>query len=293
MRRLALKKKKRFTKSRAFTLAIIPNSQHHKREWRISYAAIYFVFTMLILLGVVLIFSIWRQAPVTYEKKESAELAAAWIARWNLLENGKNEIRKNLDQLKEIGDDYYKTIFKAPPELENFSSLNPSTEQNAKILPLKSVMRLLTAREEAYISMPIGIAIHSNQITSLYGGRVDPFGLETSFHTGIDFAAGTGTPIYATADGVVVTTDDAGESGLGKYVKILHKYGIMTVYGHMSLITTTKDKKVKRGDKIGEVGSTGRSTGPHLHYEVHVKNQGPETWFDLTYNPMPFIKEQL
>jgi murein DD-endopeptidase MepM/ murein hydrolase activator NlpD len=278
---------------RAFTLAVIPSSGGFKREWRISYATIYFFLALLVSTGVLIAFALARKAPLDADKKISSELAAAWLARWEILEKGKERITANLDDLKTIGDEYYLAIFKTQPDLGEIAGTNTAAQQNAKILPLLSVMRILNAREEAYIGMPIGIAIHSNQITSLYGSRADPFGLEASFHAGIDFAAGTGTPIYATADGVVLDGNDAGDSSLGKNVRLLHKFGFITLYAHMNSINVKKDQKVKRGDLIGAVGTTGRSTGPHLHYEIHIKNVEPENWFELTYNPMPFIREQL
>ena len=109
---IAIHKKNRRSRMRAFTLTIIPNSGEHVRQWRISFSSIYFILALCFILVGVLIFSILRQKPVNTEKMESSELASAWIARWELLETGKNEIRKNLDKLKEIGDEYFKTIFK-------------------------------------------------------------------------------------------------------------------------------------------------------------------------------------
>ncbi len=285
--------RERRSSGRALTVAIIPSSGGHKREWRISYATIYFFLMLFISTAALITYALLRRAPLDADKKVSAELASAWLARWEILEKGKERITANLDDLKTVGEKYYTTIFKTQPDLGDMSGVSAAAEQNAKILPLMSVMRILTAREEAYMGMPIGIAVHSNQITSLYGSRADPFGLQASFHAGIDFAAGTGTPIYATADGSVLSGSDEADSSLGKNVKILHKFGFITVYAHMDSVNVKKDQKVRRGDLIGAVGTTGRSTGPHLHYEIHIKNVEPENWFELTYNPMPFIQEQL
>ena len=285
--------RERRSSGRALTVAIIPSSGGHKREWRISYATIYFLLALFLSTVSLIAFALLRKAPLDADKKVSSELAAAWLARWEILEKGKERITANLDDLKTVGDEYFEAIFKTRPNLGDVSGVSAAAEQNAKIMPLMSVMRILTAREDAYIHMPIGIAIHSNQITSLYGSRADPFGMQASFHAGIDFAAGTGTPIYATADGVVLSGSDEADSSLGKNVKLLHKFGFITVYAHMDSVNVKKDQKVKRGDLIGAVGTTGRSTGPHLHYEIHIKTIEPENWFELTYNPMPFIREQL
>lgn len=99
-----------------------------------------------------------------------------------------------------------------------------------------------------------------------YGWRKDPFTGEREFHQGVDIVANKGTPIRATADGVI--TRATRYMGYGKMVHISHSYGMATRYAHMSEILVRPGQKVKRGDVIGKVGSTGRSTGPHLHYEV-------------------------
>ena len=87
----------------------------------------------------------------------------------------------------------------------------------------------------------------------------------------MDFSASTGTPIYATGNGTV--TKAGWQSGYGRVVVINHGYGYETLYAHMNKIDVRKGQKVVRGEVIGEVGNTGKSTGPHLHYEVHVKGR--------------------
>lgn len=104
-----------------------------------------------------------------------------------------------------------------------------------------------------------------------FGMKDDPFTGYKRFHWGIDIANNIGTPIYATADGVVKTTG-RGED-LGKYIVIKHGFGYMTKYGHLSGIKVQRGQKVRRGDIIGLMGSTGYSTGPHLHYEVIKDNK--------------------
>lgn len=112
-----------------------------------------------------------------------------------------------------------------------------------------------------------------------FGMKNDPFTGYQRFHAGIDIANRTGTPIYATADGVIKMTGNMGD--LGKLVEINHGYGYRTRYGHLSQIKVERGQKVRRGDLIGLMGSTGYSTGPHLHYEV-IKN-------NKSVNPLEFI----
>lgn len=107
-----------------------------------------------------------------------------------------------------------------------------------------------------------------NRIASGFGYRIDPVYKDRRLHTGLDFTAPAGTPIYATADGVV---KDAGfnTGGYGNRVVVNHGFGYETLYAHMVRIKARVGTRVKRGEVIGYVGSTGKSTGPHLHYEVH------------------------
>jgi len=105
-------------------------------------------------------------------------------------------------------------------------------------------------------------------ITGSFGERIDPFNGEGAFHSGVDIGSSYGTKIIAPADGVVIATEVMG--GYGKAIMIDHGNGISTRYGHLSGYAVTTGQRVSRGDVIGYVGESGRSTGPHLHYEVRI-----------------------
>lgn len=130
------------------------------------------------------------------------------------------------------------------------------------------------------ISIPSIQPIAKFTFTSAYGVRSDPFQGSAAMHAGIDLASPTGTPIYATADGVVDRAEWFG--GYGNMVEIDHGKGVATRYGHMSRIAAHPGERVKRGELIGYVGSTGRSTGSHLHYEVRIDGRA--------VNPVPFLQ---
>ena len=117
-----------------------------------------------------------------------------------------------------------------------------------------------------------------------YGVRVDPIYKTTKFHEGMDVSANIGTPIYATGNGTV--TKAGWQSGYGRVVVINHGYGYETLYAHMNKINVRVGQKVTRGEVIGEVGNTGKSTGPHLHYEVHVKGRvvNPVNYYFMDLN---------
>lgn len=122
------------------------------------------------------------------------------------------------------------------------------------------------------------------QMASGYGRRTDPIYGTTKFHEGMDFACDVGTPVYATGDGKVTTA--TWHSGYGQHIDISHGYGYTTRYAHLSKLAVKPGQQVKRGDLIGYSGNTGKSTGPHLHYEVRLRDvpQNPVNYYfyDLT-----------
>jgi murein DD-endopeptidase MepM/ murein hydrolase activator NlpD len=128
-----------------------------------------------------------------------------------------------------------------------------------------------------------------DRIASGFGYRIDPIYKTIKMHAGLDFTAPQGTPIYATADGTVKTAGFS-DGGYGNHVVINHGYGYETLYGHMLRIKARAGQRVKRGDLIGYVGSTGKSTGPHCHYEVHKNNQklDPVYFFYNDLSPQQF-----
>lgn len=136
---------------------------------------------------------------------------------------------------------------------------------------LDEIAKLAKDKEKLLASIPAIQPVKNEdlrQMASGFGYRSDPFTKIRKFHAGMDFSARTGTPIYATGDGVVVVAD-AKSSGYGNHIVIRHGFGYETLYGHMSKYKAKAGQRVKRGDIIGYVGSTGRSEAPHLHYEVH------------------------
>lgn len=136
---------------------------------------------------------------------------------------------------------------------------------------LDEILKLAKAKDKFLVSIPAIQPVKNEQLRHMasgFGYRTDPFTKARKFHAGMDFSATLGTPVFATADGVIGRAD-AGASGYGNHIVIAHGYGYETLYGHLSRYNCRPGKRVKRGDIIGYVGSTGRSQAPHLHYEVH------------------------
>ena len=130
-------------------------------------------------------------------------------------------------------------------------------------------------KEKLLAAMPAIQPISNEDLTRMasgYGWRLDPFTKERKFHKGMDFTAPQTTPVFATGNGVVQRADNLA-SGFGNHVRIDHGFEYMTIYAHLSKITARVGQRVKRGDIIGLVGSTGRSQAPHLHYEVWYKDE--------------------
>ena len=135
---------------------------------------------------------------------------------------------------------------------------------------LSEVEKALAHRDEVWAATP-SISPAMGLMTDGFGGRPDPVTGRHALHRGLDISARRGTPVIAPADGVVVFTGLSG--GLGKTIRIAHGLGYTTVYGHLDRIEVEPGEEVRRGAKIGALGNSGRSTGPHLHYEVHVDGE--------------------
>ena len=135
---------------------------------------------------------------------------------------------------------------------------------------LEEIESIAKNKEDLLRAMPSIQPIHKNDLKRMasgFGYRRDPFTKKRRFHQGMDFTAPRGTPVYASGDGVVGRADNRA-SGYGKHVRIDHGFGYVSLYAHLSKYNVKRRQKVKRGEIIGYVGSTGRSVGPHLHYEI-------------------------
>jgi murein DD-endopeptidase MepM/ murein hydrolase activator NlpD len=234
------------------------------------------------------------------ERKLRRELDKAQF-QYQVLNGKLSLMGKVLKDLQDRDDNLYRVIFEAEPipadirragyggvdrykDLEGFdnSELMKSTSMNldqvAKEMYIQSksydeVSKLARDKEKLLASIPAIQPIANKDlkhVPSGYGWRTDPIYKTGEFHPGLDFTANTGTDIFATGDGVVERAD-AMDQGYGNHVIINHGFGYQTLYGHMTKFIVHPGQKVKRGELIGYVGSTGRSTGPHVHYEV-IKN---------------------
>ncbi|HEX6661811.1 MAG TPA: M23 family metallopeptidase [Sphingomicrobium sp.] len=153
---------------------------------------------------------------------------------------------------------------------------------NSTFKALFDSWKKLDQLQDGVIAIPSDKPVKMNvEFTSGFGVRSDPFHAGAAMHPGIDLAGSYGTPIYATADGTVLRAG-WNSGGYGNLVEVDHGRGITTRYGHMSAILVSPGQHVVRGQQVGRMGSTGRSTGNHLHYEVRIDGRA--------VNPIPFMK---
>jgi hypothetical protein len=236
------------------------------------------------------------------EKQLNRELDQMRL-EYDLVNQRLKQMSTVLEDLQDRDDNIYRVVFEAEPipdevrkagfggvnryskykELENRDLLT-ETMRRTDILSKQIVIQsksydeifTMIRNKAAMLSCIPAIQPVNNKdlkrMASGFGYRTDPIYKTTKFHAGMDFAATVGTEIYATGDGIVVRAD-ADASGYGNHVRINHGYGYLTLYGHMSKISVRPGQRVKRGDVIGLVGNTGKSVGPHLHYEVHKNNE--------------------
>lgn len=165
-------------------------------------------------------------------------------------------------------------LMAASAEESNIPDMLESKSPTYEVIPMEH-------QTNQKVSIPAFSPISDLRFSSHFGTRNDPFTGRRKRHSGVDIPSPKGTPIYATADGIVSYSGIRG--GYGKMVEINHGAEITTRYAHMSEIVSKKYARVKRGDIIGLVGSTGRSTGPHLHYEIRIDG--------VSINPSHFLDQ--
>jgi len=215
------------------------------------------------------------------------------------LQGRMNELKGHMDELQHRDNEIYRVIFEAAPipdsvragkpekadeEMEQLQSKDNHEVIRATAKVLQQLINRVKVQEKSYVqiedliknkqkmlaSIPAIQPVSNkdlDRIASGFGYRIDPIYKTMKFHGGLDFAAPSGTPIYSTGDGVIEEAS-LSDVGYGNHVVVNHGYGYKSLYGHMVRMKVKRGQTVKRGDVVGWVGSTGKSTGPHCHYEV-------------------------
>jgi|SRR5579859_7920931 len=237
------------------------------------------------------------------------------VARFNQLRSEKDALSRNYNKLEKVAQEKDVQVaslgslaseVSALYGLKNEAELAPATATDANALRFhRSLDQLAILKNSAMSGVAsMGIAASYDHfgtlstsdwerlaaapslwpvegaVTSSFGERIDPFNGEGAFHTGVDISTGYGTPVIAPADGMVKSADFV--NGYGRTVMLDHGHGITTLFGHLSGFAVTDGEYVRRGDVIAYVGSSGRSTGAHLHYEVRIH--------DTPVNPHKYLR---
>lgn len=267
-----------------------------------------------IVTAIIIVSIAYRIFPSTKEKilrQQNEALLQNFLA----LDEETKKLQQQLVQLEKKDNEVYRAIFEANPipdsarakaleqqkEIQLVQGMGQFELESSILETLNNINRRMTVQEKSYgqidqfiknkeelLACTPAIQPLSNKdlkrIASGFGHRIDPVYKTVKFHAGLDFTAPQGTPIYASANGVVRIAAHLG-TGYGNHVVINHGYGYETLYGHMFRIKAKAGQRVKRGEIIGYVGSTGKSTGPHCHYEVH-KNGRPLDPVYFFYNDL-------
>jgi len=253
------------------------------------------------------------ESPKEVQQKKENNLIRA---QYEVLSKRINEASLVLKDIQQRDDNMYRAIFHADPipstirnsgyggvgrydyllELPNPDLIVQTTQKMdllAKQLYIQSksfdaIVEMAKQQKDRLQHIPSIQPVANKDLSKMasgYGMRVDPIYGTMRFHAGMDFAAKTGTDIYATGNGTVIYAD--WKQGYGKCIIIDHGFGYQTLYAHMDEYKSRVGQKVVRGEKIGEVGNTGKSTGSHLHYEVHVKGKpdNPTKYYFMDLTP--------
>lgn len=293
-----------------------PNTLTYERVYPSFGARVFAIFRYLflgILIGGLFFYAFYYFIESPREKKLRQEYEQM-ATQYRILEHRLDEALEVMNDVQQRDDNLYRIIMQAEPidvaarnagvndshynELQNLSDADLIISSTKKLDLLRrqlyvqsnsfnEIMELVKKNDDRISCLPAIQPISNKDLkrtASGYGWRMDPIYHTRKFHAGMDFAANTGTPVYATANGKVIFAGR--KQGYGNTVIIDHGYNYRTLYAHLHKISTKRGKEVIRGEVIAEVGSTGKSTGPHLHYEViyNGRHQNPINYyfFDLT-----------
>ena len=282
------------------TLSYRPIAITNKK--RISNFFLFFLTSFLFGLSTLLILlnTDWINTPAEISQKRALE---NYELQFDILNKKLTQIEAVVSHLEDRDNNLYRVYFEASSiteeqrkagfggvnrykDLEGYdnSELIINTAKRLDILSKQTVVqsrsldeieRLAANKAELIEAIPSIQPIKNEDLTRMasgYGYRIDPFTKKRRFHYGMDFSAKKGTPIYATGNGIVQRADNR-SSGYGRHIRIDHGFGYISLYGHLEKYNVRRGQKVKRGDIIGFVGNTGRSVGPHVHYEIFKDNK--------------------
>lgn len=273
------------------------NYEKVEERWSVRFARVvgWLSLALLFAVGIVLVYNLYFESPK--ERYLMHELDKLRL-EYELMSRDLDNINEVLADIQQRDDRIYRVIFEADPipasqrqagfggthylkRYEGFDNEGLMKDMARKLELVKGklvvqsksydeIARLIKNKEAMLAAIPAIQPVGNKELTRLasgFGYRIHPVYKNMKFHAGIDFTAPQGTEVYATGDGVV-TNADAKQRDYGNMVEIDHGFGYQTRYAHLAKISVKVGQQVKRGELIGQVGNTGLSTAPHLHYEV-------------------------
>ena len=267
--------KKAFT---PITIMVIPHENIKSLSIKLPFSAI--ILTMVLCaVGSIQVFSLASRGLDYPLMAEKVNYFSRQFGEWNTTMMGLKKTEQDFQRLFALGSkekilENMETSFSGDID---WDSLKQEIER--AVTEVNEIKDYLRVQKDIYLATPKGYPVQGN-VTSGYGKRENPITQMADFHSGIDISASSGTSIQATADGVVNYSDWTAHSG--NVVILKHGFGFSTVYAHNKKNVVKVGQKIKRGDLLGYVGSTGKSTGPHVHYEIWTKGKA--------INPRDFLQ---
>ncbi len=288
--------------AKRFTILVIPEGSHQVRRFGVRSAVVKGVLAVSVILALGLAGLIADYAMTSFDRQELQRLQAENLSQREELHHlvvKLEDLRQEMVVLAQ-NDAKVRVMAKlSAPKGDSiagvggpargygvnreFNEIQQRIDEVRRQIDLRresqeEIQGILNDQRSLLAAKPLGWPV-KGWLTSSFGMRRDPFNGRRKMHEGLDIAARTGTPVIATADGIVSSART--ESGYGKVVTIDHGYGYRTVYGHNSKYNVKVGQRVRRGDRIASVGNTGRSTGSHVHYEVRLN--------DVPVNPHKYL----
>ena len=268
-----------------------------KRSWSSWAMTAFMIICTSLIFAVLIVYLIQKFIPSANEQRLQNELSKM-EEQYTLMQQDANRMHEVLESLRKRDVNIYRVLYESEPlpdeiwqagyggtnrykDLEGFSNTDLMKDLRAKLDKLKSQMvlqsksydevaKLAMSKENMLASIPAIQPVSNVDLTRIasgFGMRIDPIYRTPRMHTGLDFTAPIGTEIHCTGKGKVIAVEFNG-GGYGNHVIVDHGYGYQSHYAHMSRFNCKVGQEVNRGDLIGFVGNTGKSTGPHLHYEI-------------------------
>jgi murein DD-endopeptidase MepM/ murein hydrolase activator NlpD len=283
-------------RNRHYTFLLVSSQRGELRKVRIPFYAMHLLALFVVVGGITVVAAVgsygrmlWKATSYNALRRDQEQLKREYRELQGRVKDSDQKISSLQSLATDVALSY--GILRAPRT--PFFASDPPTESDAAFRQSLEQFRFLEKNATAVALAAQGLSLFPGrnwedmqfmpsmwpvmgQLTGTFGERLDPFSGEGAFHSGLDISAPYGTEVHVSADGTVV---DVGEhTGLGRSVAVDHGFGITTVYGHLSGYATQPGARVKRGEVVGYVGTSGRASGPHVHFEVRMYGTPVNPW---------------